>query len=205
MICSLRACSAPSHYNNALPFVQTSRSAWAVPVSKSNSEQMQICLSSFAGGSTACSSQACWAASASATGSSLPRRPMPWTTAALAALAAALLQWSEVAGISLQHTLEVSWCVFTQTGRAHPMGSDQKQSDGPDISTQACKPPVNQHADPQSALHRLMCRCRGSWRLWQLWRRLCRDHLKPPANSYWHFITQMALRHAAEPLALWLR
>ena len=31
--------------------------------------------------------------------------------------------------------------VLTQTGRAHPMGSDQKQSDGPDISTQACKLP----------------------------------------------------------------
>ena len=31
--------------------------------------------------------------------------------------------------------------VLTQTGRAHPMGSDQKQSDGSDISTQACKPP----------------------------------------------------------------
>ena len=41
--------------------------------------------------------------------------------------------------------------LLTQTGRAHPMGSDQKQSDGPDISTQACKPPSNQHADPQSA------------------------------------------------------
>ena len=27
---------------------------------------------------------------------------------------------------------------LTQTGRALPMGSDQQQSDGPDISTQAC-------------------------------------------------------------------
>ena len=33
----------------------------------------------------------------------------------------------------VQMCLQIAVIVLTQTGRAHPMGSDQKQSDGPDI------------------------------------------------------------------------
>jgi hypothetical protein len=49
--------------------------------------------------------------------------------------------------------------VFTQTGRAHPMGSDQKQSDGPDISTQASvEAPVRlQHLQESGPLTPAVC------------------------------------------------
>ena len=49
-------------------------------------------------------------------------------------VAATRLQWESGRPVS-----RCAACALTQTGRAHPMGSDQKQSDRPDISTQACK------------------------------------------------------------------
>ena len=51
------------------------------------------------------------------------------------------LAWHVALHIQLSFVTSVHDCPLTQTGRALPMGSDQKQSDGPDTSTQACKPP----------------------------------------------------------------